>query len=356
MGLYIRGVVLTGCLLAVIGVFAQDDGTGIHKVVKGETLFTIAKMYSMTVEELQQVNQLQGTTIFVGDELRVRGQASRDLGTSRGMSPEASRLRQGEVVADLGVLRDDQRAPIRYATAADAAAAVRGTVEEKKQFHLVKEGEDLFSIADEYEVSVSDLKTWNKIAYASSGDVIIVKKWYEKVSPSAPSLVGKQALPSDVSPGSQATIVTQGVSRGAARPQAGAAPSARPGSNDIWTQQDISEILNRLDGNSVAGPITRGDARSRIIPAAEYERENNAGTYVAIDLGEATGRRFYAAHKTLPLGAQVRVVLPEGKGYVNVVVMSRLPDNSSAIIGLSPACVRLLKEAGNPRQISILYK
>ncbi|MEO0733650.1 MAG: glucosaminidase domain-containing protein, partial [Bacteroidota bacterium] len=43
-----------------------------HSVVKGETLYAISRRYGLTVAQLQQLNGLTGTTISVGQRLRVK--------------------------------------------------------------------------------------------------------------------------------------------------------------------------------------------------------------------------------------------------------------------------------------------
>ncbi len=46
----------------------------IHTVKKGETLYGIARMYNLTVDELKSNNNLKGNTISIGQELNVKPQ------------------------------------------------------------------------------------------------------------------------------------------------------------------------------------------------------------------------------------------------------------------------------------------
>jgi len=53
---------------------AADEGTyAYHKVQSGETLSTIASKYGTTISELQRVNGLSSTKIYVGQRLKVKG-------------------------------------------------------------------------------------------------------------------------------------------------------------------------------------------------------------------------------------------------------------------------------------------
>ena len=44
-----------------------------HRVKRGETLFSIARLYRTTVASLREWNNLRGTTIRIGQRLTIRG-------------------------------------------------------------------------------------------------------------------------------------------------------------------------------------------------------------------------------------------------------------------------------------------
>lgn len=46
--------------------------SGIHKVVKNDTLYSLAKRYGMTVEELKKLNKLNSDDLSIGQELKVK--------------------------------------------------------------------------------------------------------------------------------------------------------------------------------------------------------------------------------------------------------------------------------------------
>ncbi|NAY92216.1 LysM peptidoglycan-binding domain-containing protein [Muricauda sp. JGD-17] len=48
-----------------------------HKVVKGDTLYALSRKYAISVEELKQLNNLNGNTISVGQELNIRREKSK---------------------------------------------------------------------------------------------------------------------------------------------------------------------------------------------------------------------------------------------------------------------------------------
>jgi LysM repeat protein len=57
----------------------NEDGSvaqsAVHKVQRGETLWGISRKYNMTVSAIQNLNSLKSTTIYVGQTLKVSGQA-----------------------------------------------------------------------------------------------------------------------------------------------------------------------------------------------------------------------------------------------------------------------------------------
>jgi membrane-bound lytic murein transglycosylase D len=93
-----------------------------HKVGKGETLAAIAKRYGMTADALKRLNGLNSNKVAVGRELKVNGAAA-----------SSSKL----------------------AKAAPASKPVS---------YVVKRGDTLDTIARKHDVTVADLKKWNKVA------------------------------------------------------------------------------------------------------------------------------------------------------------------------------------------------
>ncbi|HWO98428.1 MAG TPA: LysM peptidoglycan-binding domain-containing protein [Bacillus sp. (in: firmicutes)] len=57
---------------------AQASSPAIHKVATGDTLFSIAKQYGVTVEGLKAANQLQNDTIYIGQTLTIGSGTSSD--------------------------------------------------------------------------------------------------------------------------------------------------------------------------------------------------------------------------------------------------------------------------------------
>jgi membrane-bound lytic murein transglycosylase D len=101
-----------------------------HTVEEGENLSEIAEMYGVTVNELKEWNELESDVIKIGQVLKVS-------------APKEKK---------------------------------KETTVKKGTKHKVKEGENLTSIADEYDVTIEDLMVWNDLEsdVIKTGQVLIV--------------------------------------------------------------------------------------------------------------------------------------------------------------------------------------
>ena len=104
-----------------------------HRVQRGESLYSIAKQYNMTVNELKQLNDLNSNNLQAGQKLKV---------------------------------------------STDDVNALQKTQENKPIIHKVKRGETLSSIAQKYGCKISDIKKWNNRTSdrLNVGDKLTIRK------------------------------------------------------------------------------------------------------------------------------------------------------------------------------------
>lgn len=101
-----------------------------HIVRQGETLFSISRQYSITVNQLREWNNLRGNQISIGQRLVV--------------SPS------GQAPAPQTPTPTPQQPP----STPDDATSIR---------HQVRAGETLFSLSRRYGVTVNDIRSWNNL-------------------------------------------------------------------------------------------------------------------------------------------------------------------------------------------------
>ncbi|MFT6408252.1 MAG: membrane-bound lytic murein transglycosylase D [Arenicella sp.] len=98
-----------------------------HKIVKGDSLSTIASQYRVSVRDLQTTNNLRGSNIRAGKNLLI---------------------------------------PVRMPRTSEVGVMLASSSESEKQrlVHHVKRGDTLWSIARKYKVQVNNLLSWNNIS------------------------------------------------------------------------------------------------------------------------------------------------------------------------------------------------
>lgn len=407
--------ILLGFLLAFsVGLQAQDL---VHTVKKKETLYSISKQYQVTVAELKAWNNLSSNTIKIGQELRVGENVPAEgaqldsydvamLGLNRG------KMSVDEAAHKLSLIADLEREQARKAQASfqftdfdnetsefeqEGVARARGFNPKNLKYYQVKPGDDLFSIADTYEVSVQDLQYWNNIQGVQAGDVIIVQDGVpveEKRSPvgltrSQNMGVPAQATPVWYEPVNASTfnptpVVSPLSLRGASSPQSTSAsvPIATASTGTNLSAFDINEVkgakliysrnMGRPDTDVVpmqTFQTSRGDdpfspqvlqepqpeGPMVVLPNPSSNQVRETGGYGVFSIPGYNHFRFYGAHKILPVGSKVQIDIPNNPGHLEVTIVQQLPANSPYVIALSPSVVDLLKSSGSNAQVSVMY-
>jgi membrane-bound lytic murein transglycosylase D len=125
-----------------------------YGVENGDSLWTIAQRFDVSVEQLQSWNSL-------GKKARKGLQVGTLLTVWPGPAAGHIEAKPAAVVA-----RAD--APATDVRPAPAAAPAPPPPDAKPGIHQLAEGETLWSVAQQYGVSVDDLKRWNRIRHARS--------------------------------------------------------------------------------------------------------------------------------------------------------------------------------------------
>jgi LysM repeat protein len=125
----------------------------VHKVQRGETLYSISKKYKTTVAAIQNLNLLKSTSLKVGQTLKLSG-----------MAPvvKTNTVKKTTVT----------KAPVKKASVTKVSATkkiVTSTkiASSKATVYTVKRGNSLWGISRSYNVSVSQLMKSNKLKSAN---------------------------------------------------------------------------------------------------------------------------------------------------------------------------------------------
>lgn len=170
-----------------------SSGKDYHIVAPGETLFSISRLYGLTVDDLKSMNNLSANALSVGQQLRIRNNRSTVT-----VQPEVK------------------------------ATTVIG-------YHTVAPQETLYAIAREYGVTVMQLKEWNNLEGSNLeiGQLIRV---------AAPGVKSSENIPVDSTPKIIAPPIVQ--------PQESVVKiSENVAGTDEVKESGLAELIDGTEGN-----------------------------------------------------------------------------------------------------------
>ena len=292
-------------------------GAILHKVVPGETLFSISKKYGVSVNEIMASNELKGNDLSVGQPLVIQKPVVAETKPTPVSTPSVTNTATPKAETPAPVKEAKAKpepkpkpenpkpvAPKPEASRPSTVAATKSTtpiVPGDWMSHTVKSDETLFSIASQYGARVEDLITWNALT--------------------SNNLAAGQVLK---------------VGRGA--PEESKVPV-------VGTPKVVSSV-----------------EEMNIEPTAE----NTSGGFKNVketgqaELIEGTGghKKYLVLHRTAPIGTIMRVKNEENDVTIFARVVGVLPetgDNSKLVIKLSQAAFDQLKAVNGRFPVEVMY-
>ena len=183
-----------------------------HKVLKGETLFSIARDNNITVQQLKDLNQLKSDNLLLGQVLVVNSTVKKDVSTvsanelisqlrqvANNKTKKPTQTEQSTLIANNNTINTS-------VTAETEEIVVEKVVYTQPLIHKVKKGETISEIADDNNISIKELKKLNKLSSEKikPGQILTVKEGKrtvkkEKVKKTAPKQeIVQQEMPKQV--------------------------------------------------------------------------------------------------------------------------------------------------------------
>jgi LysM repeat protein len=256
-------------------------GGRFHTVEAKETLYSISRLYSVSIDELKQWNNLSGTTLSPGDRLRVSKPASTAATTT----------------ASTATTPPKTASP---ATTTPAAPQARPDYS-GKIVHTVEEQETLYSIARMYDSNVAKLRELNNL---STDNLAIGQKLIVGTAKGLPA-----ARPSE-------RIV-------------------RSGAEEERTK-DHGYNTNPISISQI-GEQSQDELETASTERVSVRKITEMGMATSIDDSENT-KKYLALHRTAPIGTIMQVHNEMNNLSVFVRVVGKLPptgDNDKVLIKLS---------------------
>ena len=257
----------------------------LHKVVKKETWTSIAKKYNTTIDELMSANK--GVSV----------------------------LKTGQIIQvplkEAGTVTTDDKKPVP--AAAEKPAPKTEVVKTKSpKYHTAKSGESLYGISKKYNSSVDDIKKWNKISGSN-------------IKPGQKIIVGyTETEKTVVSTAKETDADNATISSGQNKEPF--ADQKDPVDQEPETSKDDSQVKKEYIKSTSSGK--------------NVNQVTETGEAAWVNDSELNPNKFYALHRTAPIGTIAKVTNKMNGKSVFVKVIGRLPntgDNFNVMIKISKA-------------------
>jgi LysM repeat protein len=301
-----------------------------HKIVRGESLFSIANKYQVTVAELKEWNSLSGSKVLVGQSLKIFAlepvEASKSAVVPLAEAPaqKVEKKEEAKKEEPKAVEKKEEQPKVEERKVEQPRAVkeptTSTTTSSEWTSHTVKSGESLFLISKQYGTSIEDLIQWNALT--------------------SNNLKVGQSLK---------------VGRAAAIPMASevkSQPIAAP-----------TQPTEKIVGSSEVVPAPREVIEA---PKQEVTAPNTSGGFTntketglaELIPGTEANKKYLVLHRTAPVGSVIRVKNEENNLTIFARVVGVLPetgDNSKVLIKLSQAAFEQLKGVNARFPVEILY-
>lgn len=258
----------------------RPSGGGIiHVVAAKETMFSISKAYNVTMDEIKQWNNLQDNDLSIGQEIVIRR---------------------------------------RNTAGASTAVAVNEspTTQTTKGVHIVGPKETLYSLARQYNITVDQLREWNKL---EGNDLRIGQSLYV-------AKPGSEAATAVVTP---VIVATQEPVR-TGTPDKISTPAEQTTSQNATTttvpQNNSSNQTIKTEPVVTQPVVTQAPIRITE-PVKGNDEISEAGLAELIE-GTEGNRKYLALHRTAPIGSILKVKNEMNNREVFVRVTGKLPDTA----------------------------
>ncbi|MEI6311007.1 MAG: LysM peptidoglycan-binding domain-containing protein [Bacteroidota bacterium] len=139
-----KKILLVALLLSVLQGFALQNLYTKHTIEKGETIYSISKLYGVSIEEIKNTNPgIDISKIKLGGTINIPLQVKNAASSNNNNT--------STTVTTTNAVKT---------TSNPTSVSTTNTT---TKTHVVKAGESLYSIAKLYGVSINDLTSWNKI-------------------------------------------------------------------------------------------------------------------------------------------------------------------------------------------------
>ncbi len=146
------------------------DNSTLHIVKKGETLASIASRYNCSISEIKKWNNLKKGTVHYRQELLVYVKKKSPKPENTEVPDTATAKLDPSTEVDVAKTTDVDSTAVKVVTEAVSIAAPCLDTDRKSKFvyHVIRQGDTLWDIANKYNATVEQIKNLNNIKNANS--------------------------------------------------------------------------------------------------------------------------------------------------------------------------------------------
>lgn len=268
-----------------------------HIVVAKETMYSISKMYGVTIDELKQWNNLSDNSLSIGQQLIIK---------------------KGAVSTSTPTVQPATSTPSHT---------------NKKGVHVVAAKETMFSISRQYSITVQQLKDWNGL---EGNEISIGQELF--VTTQAQTEAPKQSTPAVQN-----------------TPPVQSPPVATP------TTPVVTETKKETVAQPSVTVTTKPEVKEQTIRISESVKNSDEVLQTGLaELIEGTSgnRKYLALHRTAPVGTIMKVRNEMNNREVFVRVMGKLPEtavNDKLVIKISKSAYDRLGAIDPRFRVEVTY-
>lgn len=222
-----KTIISAASLTALSAVAAANISASEITVESGDTLWSISSGTAQSVNEIKSLNNLTSDLIFPGDVLKVDAEA-----------PSAAPAEEVEVEA-----------------------------EETATTYTIEAGDTLFAIANQFNVTVDNLKAWNNL----SSDLIIAGKTISVAESEAPAAMTVEEAPAEETAAPAEEVSAPAVEEVEAAEAAPAESAPAPAAEEVQTEEVSAPAVEEVEQPQAATPAASAPVTSASNGANYYD-------------------------------------------------------------------------------------
>jgi len=351
-----------------IGVERTDGKLFIlHRITAGETLYSISKKYKVSVDDVKKANPASAQGLQVGQILKVptalpatpaastastlesakthtvaAGETLYSIATKYGISVDALKKANAGLSSSISVGQTlnlpakagSTTAATKPATTTKTTTTTTTPVNKETIEHKVASGETLYSIAKKYNVSVEDIKKANPgIGSLKVGQTVKVPGTEAAAATTTTTTTAKPTAPATTTTTTTTTT---------AKP----ATTTNVEADTVQLQQDKV----RLETMTQTPP-------AKTVPATDFKKITESG-YADVMADNQETPKYLAYHRTAPVGTIIQLLNESNGIKVYVRVVGKLTDtgiDGKTIIRISKKAYERLGGTGARFSATLMY-